>query len=180
VTSSNTHHTTGRAIRGTLLAGAVAAAFIGATPGSASADTSPGTTDAHVAVQPGITLTGLTSSFTLTGTPGQTVATDPGDVVFNVETNNVAGYTVTVQSEAPNMVPAIVSNADVIAIGDLTVRNSEGAFQALSADDAVLVHTQPGRSANGGDALGSDYQIRIPVVNADVYSATLDYVATTL
>jgi hypothetical protein len=41
-------------------------------------------------------------------------------------------------------------------------------------------HSQSTRSANGGDDLSNDYQLRVPVVNEDTYSATLDYVATTL
>lgn len=177
-------HRTGRILRGTLLGAALAVAFVGANPGSASAQDSGDSTVGNVAVEGGITLTGLTPSFTLTGTPGETVTGD-GAVEFNVETNNVAGYAVTVQSAAATMLPAnTVTNTDSIAIGDLTVRESgAGAFTPMTASGAgapVVVHTQATRSANGGDDLSNDYQINVPTVNVDTYSATLDYVATTL
>jgi hypothetical protein len=176
------NHRASRVIRGTLLGAALSAAFVGAMPGSASADDSGDTTDANVAVLSGITMTGLSESFLLTGTPGQTVTTDDGDVTFNVETNNVAGYVVTVQSQDPTMLPAdTVANVDFIPIADLKVAVAgSGEFQAVSSADPVLVHSHPGRSENGGDDLADDYRIRIPVVDADTYSATIDYVATTL
>jgi hypothetical protein len=171
-------------VRGTLLGAALAVAFIGATPGLASAlpgDHADGTTVANVGVEAGITLTGLTPSFLLTGTPGQTVTAD-GAVTFNVETNNVAGYGVTVQSATPTMVPAdAVTNTDVIQISDLTVRETAtSTFTPVSDVAVVTVHSQAERSANGGDDLSNDYEMNIPVVNADTYAATLDYVATTL
>jgi hypothetical protein len=177
-------HRAGRIVRGTLLGAALAVAFVGANPGSASAQESGDSTQGNVAVEGGITLTGLTPSFTLTGTPGETV-TGTGVVEFNVETNNVAGYAVTVQSAAPTMLPADqVANTDFIAIGDLTVRETgAGSFTPMTAAGAgspVLVHTQAVRSANGGDNLSNDYEINVPTVNVDTYSATLDYIATTL
>ena len=168
--------------RGGVLGVAMAAALVGAVaaPASATPDSSGGSTTAHVGVDAGITMTGLTSSFTLTGTPGATI-TNSGAVHFNVETNNVAGYAVTVQSEDHVMAPVTSGNLDTIPIGDLKV--SEGGFnsyQALDDGSAVTVHTQSERSLNGGDNLTDDYKIRVPVVNADTYSATLDYVATSL
>jgi hypothetical protein len=160
------------------------AACFGVAAGPASAapgDTSGQSTTANVAVTSGITMTGLTSSFLLSGTPGST-QTGIGAVTYNVETNNVAGYAVTVTSAADTMDPAdTVGNLDRIPIGDLTVRESGGSgYTGLSSSDPVTVHSQSGRSANGGDDLSSDFQIRVPVVNTDTYSATLNYVATTL
>lgn len=168
-------------IRGTLLGAALAAGLIGFLPGSASAQESGDETEANVAVLGGITMTGLTESFTLTGTPGQTV-TEDGVVTFNVETNNVGGYGVTVQSQDATMLPAnTVTNTDSIEIADLTVRETgDTAFLPLSSTAPVSVHTQTVRSADGGDELSNDYEIRVPVVNVDTYSATLDYVASTL
>ncbi len=165
------------------IVGIAMAASFAAIAGPASAapgDTSGQATVAHVAVTSGITMTGLTPSFTLTGAPGATVS-GPAAVTFNVETNNVAGYAVTVQSTTATMDPALGGNLDTIPIADLTVRETGGgAYTPVSDLTTVTVHTQPGRSANGGDALSNDFQIRVPVVNADTYSATLDYVATTL
>lgn len=159
---------------------AMATAFLGAMVGTASASSSNGSTIATVSVSPGITLTGLTSSFMLTGSPGSTVS-GAGVVTYNVETNNVAGYAVTVQSTSATLEPATNGNLDSIPIAALTVRQSgAGGYLPLSNSSAVTVHTQSARSANGGDSLSNDYQIRIPVVNADTYTATLNYVASTL
>jgi hypothetical protein len=162
------------------LSAAMATALVGAMTGSASASSTGGSTVANVGVNPGITLTGLTSSFLLTGAPGATVS-GAGIVAYNVETNNVAGYAVTVESTSATLQPAGGGNLDSIPIAALTVRQSgAGSYSPLSNSTAVTVHTQSSRSANGGDNLSNDYQIRIPVVNADTYSATLNYVASTL
>jgi hypothetical protein len=152
-----------------------------AAPGSvALADDDSGITVANVAVPLGITLTGLTQSFTLAGSPGTTV-TEIGSVTFNVETNNPAGYVVTVISESPVLAPQTQDNPDSIPVDVVTVRETGGAtFSPLSDAAPVVVHTQSARSADGGDDLSNDYRLRVPVVNEDTYSATLDYIATTL
>ena len=117
---------------------------------------------------------------TLTGAPGATI-TGADAVTFNVETNNVAGYAVTVQPAASQMTPALGGNADFIPIAALTVREGgTGTYTPLDDVNPVTVHSQNSRSVNGGDVLTNDFQIRIPVVNVDTYSATLNYVATTL
>jgi hypothetical protein len=171
---------THKLVRRGLVGAALSAALCATAAGSAFAQSSSGSTTANVAVQSGIALTGLTSSFTLTGAPG-TTATDAGAVGFNVETNDVAGYAVTVQSAASTLAPQAVGNTDTIPISALTVRQSGGgSYQPLSNVAPVLVHSQSGRSANGGDNLSNDYQITVPVVNADTYTATLNYVATGL
>lgn len=165
-----------------LVVAALATSVVAFSAGSASADTSGGSTTANAAVSSGITLTGLTPAFTLTGTPGATVGTGASPVVFNVETNNATGYTVTVQSATATMVANTAGNTDSIPIGVLTVRESgAGAYTPLTTTGgtAVTVHTQGGRSANGGDPLSTDFQMRMPTVKADTYSATLNYLATT-
>ena len=165
-----------------LTAAALATSAIAVAGGPASADPN-GTTTANAAVLSGITLTALTASFTLTGTPGATVATGT-PVTYNVETNNVTGYTVTVQSATALMLPSNpVTNTDSIPIGVLKVRETGTTgytpVTALGAGTAVLVHTQTVRSADGGDALSTDFQMRIPTVKADTYRATLNYLAAT-
>jgi hypothetical protein len=164
-----------------VLVGAVAiVAFAGASAGSASAVDDTGSTDANVEVSSAITLTDLTPSFELSGIPGATV-TGLVAVTYNVETNNVAGYSVTVQSQTSTMVANAVGNADSIPIADLTAREGGvGTYAALSNTAALTVHTQATRSAEGGDELATDFQMAIPFVNSDTYTATLDYVATTL
>jgi hypothetical protein len=153
--------------------GAGAASAAGSNPDN-------GDTTAYAQVDSGITLTSLTSAFMLTGTPGATVSTGE-PVTYNVETNNVTGYTVSVQAAGSTMLPEnTVANADTIPIADLTVRESGvGEFAPVTAvgGNAVLVHAQDGRSANGGDNLSTDFRMRIPTVNADTYSATLNYLA---
>jgi hypothetical protein len=163
--------------------GAAAAAAVCMTAASAAAapgDTDIGSTEANVEVTTSIALTGLTESFTLTGIPGATV-TGLGAVTLNVETNNLAGYAVTVQSAAATMAAAAPANTDSIPIGALSVRETnETTFTPMSATGTALVHTQANRSAEAGDALSNDYEVVIPFVNEDTYTATLDYVATTL
>jgi hypothetical protein len=160
---------------------AAAAIVIGlASAAQPSTDNNDGTTGAVVEVTSAITLTGLNGDFSLTGMPGATVS-DRAAVRMNVETNNVAGYLVTVQSQTPTMRPATSGNTDTIPIGALAVRGSGTDFLTpLSATDPVTVHNEPDPSAAGGDDLTDDYQAVIPFVSNDVYTATLDYVATTL
>jgi len=164
-----------------VLVGAVAiVAFAGASAGSASAVEDTGTTDANVIVGSAITLTDLTPSFDLSGIPGATV-TGLAAVTYTVETNNAAGYSVTVQSQTPTMVATAPGNLDSIPIAALTAREGgPGAYTALSNAAALPVHTQATRSAEGGDNLTTDFQVAIPFVNSDTYTATLDYVAATL
>lgn len=148
-----------------------------AAPGETATDTSV----ANVIVGSVITLTGLTSSFNLSGIPGATVSLASA-VTMNVETNNIAGYAVTVQAESDTLDPAdTVANPDTIPIGALSVRET-GTTSYTPVSDAVpvTVHSQGTRSADGGDTVNNDYQVVIPFVNADTYSVTLDYVATTL
>jgi hypothetical protein len=177
-----THHLPKKVCHG--LAGVtLAVAIVGASASSALANPptpSTGSTTANVAVQEGIALTGLTPSFTLTGPPGTTV-TGSSAVSYNVETNDPAGYTVTVQAAGSALLPETTGNTDTIPIGDLLVNDhGAGSPLALSAATPVTVHTQTTRSVNGGDNLSSDYQITIPVVKADTYTATLNYVASGL
>jgi hypothetical protein len=169
----------GRVGRGTVLAALVAAGFATTVAfGASAASAAPGgPTVANVGVDSGITMTGLTPSFLLTGTPGQTV-TGLNKVTFNVETNNPTGYAVTVQSRTATMAASTTTNLDNIPIAALTVRESNTSVFTPLSTGTVTVHTQALRSANGGDALSNDFQIRIPVVNVDTYSATLDYLAT--
>src|SRR4051812_48161892 len=85
---------------------AVSAGLLGAMSGIASAtpsDSDTGQTTGNAVVESGITLTDLTSSFTLTGTPGATVQS-AAPVTYNVETNNVAGYAVLVEADTANMI----------------------------------------------------------------------------
>ncbi|WP_338181486.1 hypothetical protein [Jatrophihabitans sp.] len=175
----------------TMAAGCVA--LMGGTA-SAAPESSGGSTTANVGVETAISLSGLTPAFTLTGIPGATVTTGdvPGDqtgpVTFVVTTNNFAGYAVTVGSEDATLTPPTPGtgagqNPDTIPIGNLKVRETGAtAFTPVSnlAPDTVTVHSQTVRSAEAGDDLSTDYQVAIPFVNQDTYSATLDYIATTL
>lgn len=145
-----------------------------AAPGDTSADT----TVANVAVSSAITLEGLTPSFTLTGLPGATVA-EADAVAYTVLTNNVGGYTVSVQADAAELTPAGTST-DTIPVTDLSVRpgGSTSAFTSLSNTSPITLHDQGTRSAQAGDGYTDDYQIDIPFVADDIYSVTLNYIAT--
>lgn len=175
-----------RRVRRVLGRGAVGAAAVGlalaGTAGIASAQpgqTDDGTTVASVAVGSSIVLSGLPAGFTLSGLPGATVQTG-APVTFNIETNNAGGYIVTVDSQTPTMVGATPGNTDSVPIGALSVFNSDGVYEPLSSTDTATIATKASRSAQGGDALGNNFQVVVPFVNGDTYSATLDYLATTL
>jgi hypothetical protein len=145
-----------------------------------------GTAEANVEVESAISLTMDKAAFTLTGVPA-TTQSENGAVTYNVETNNAIGYSVTVQAATATMA-GTGTNADTIPSTALTVRKTGTTpFTALSyvgqtgaGSAAVPVHSQATRSAAGGDDLSTDYEILIPFVNEDTYTATLNYVATTL
>ena len=151
-----------------------------AAPGISDNDTA----QANVVVQSAINLTMVDATFTLTGTP-TTTQTEVSAIDFNVQTNNALGYAVTVQAAAANMVGTGL-NADVIPTTSLRVKET-GTAQAFTpltvaggGGAAVTVHSQATKSADAGDNISSDYQLVVPFVNEDTYTATLNYVATTL
>lgn len=156
---------------------ALGVSMISAT--SASADTAEGSTNAHVTVGAVISLTGLTSSFDLAGVPGATVSNQL-PVNYKVETNNFAGYAVTIEPESAALTGAISGNSDVIDSAALTVQTGTDTYSPLTLGTPVTVATKTARSAAGGDSLGSAFRMTVPFVNADVYSGTFNYVATTL
>jgi hypothetical protein len=173
------------AVQGVIGAGLAAALAVGMAGTASAQPVSDGeSTDANVEVASSLVLSALTPSFTLSGMPGSTPE-ELGAVTFNVETNNTAGYAVTVQSQTALMA-GTGGNTETVAIGALSVKESAGAVNATNATYKALttgaqqVHTQATKSADGGDALSNDYQVVIPFVNSDTYTATLDYVATTL
>ena len=133
-----------------------------------------------VAAEPvSITLTDLTGGFTMTGGVDSLVQRD-GAVTMTVTTNSPNGYAVTVQAASAEAAPTMQANPDAIPISALAVRETgRTTFQPLSDTAPVLVHAQAGPSAQGGDVLSNDYQLAIPNVVADQYTATLNYVAAT-
>ena len=163
------------------VAGGTLALLFAGIAGTASAAplTSTDSVLANVEVSSLITLSALTTDFTLTGLPGATVAS-VGAVTMNVETNNTAGYTVTVQPADDVLVPADTAvNPDTIGIGALSVRETgTTGYTPLDNTTPTTVHGQATRSASGGDVISNDYSVAIPFVNADTYSVTLNYVAT--
>jgi hypothetical protein len=158
--------------------GALAAAAMG---GSASAATDGHGTTANVNVTSSISLTINTGNFTLTGVPGATVAAN-AQVTSHVVTNNQAGYSVTVASATETMLPADpVANTDAIPIAALSMRTTGATPYTALSTTARAIHGSSTRSvAAPGDPYSDDFQVVIPFVNSDTYSATLDYVATTL
>ena len=151
---------------------------LAASEGGAARAGTTGSTTANVTVPSSITLSSLTSSFTLTGNVNTTVSQN-GAVTMNVLTNNLTGYSVTVQAAAANLTGSN-GNPDTIPIADLKVRETGGvAFTALSNVTALPVHTQVTASGGSGDSISNDYQVAVPNVRADTYSVTLNYVAST-
>lgn len=124
-----------------------------------------------------ITLTDVTSAFTLTGLPDTTVSSD-GTVTMTVTTNSTGGYLVTVQATAASLIGS-AGNTETIPIELLGVRETGTIpFLPLSANTPIVVHQQDTATAPGGDAVSNDYQIQIPYVPSDNYATTLEYIVS--
>ena len=150
------------------------------SPAGAQAETATAPTTANIIVSSAITLTGLPASFTMAGIPGDVVNDTATPVTMTVKTNNTAGYTVTVQAAAPNLVGTL-ANTDVIPIAALTVREGvTGAYTPMSNTAPFVAHTQAAESLEDGDLITNSFALLIPFVHEDTYSATLNYIATTL
>lgn len=157
---------------GGLLAATGLVAAMAAGP-SVFADTAATTADATV--DSTITLTG-DAAFAITGAPGDAATATSG---LTAESNNTAGYNVTVLADATDLVPSdTVANTDTIPVADLKVDNDAGSATALSDTTAVTVHNQDTKSADGGDALTASYSLAMPFINADTYSGGLTFTAT--
>jgi uncharacterized repeat protein (TIGR01451 family) len=149
-----------------------------ATGSTCTTGAEPGCATTTTIAERTLTLSGLTSSFTLTGLPGSTITSD-GAVGMTVTTNDPGGYAVTVQAETPSLVALHPNNSAVIGIDQLRVRESSGSvFEPLSNLNALVVHQQSAASAPHGDAVSNDYQIHIPFVPSDTYEGTLDYIVS--
>ncbi|MCU1479009.1 MAG: hypothetical protein JWQ64_3702, partial [Subtercola sp.] len=124
-----------------------------------------------------IGISGLTSSFTLTGLPNSTVTKD-GAVTMTVTTNSSGGYLVTVQSETPALTGLNGSNTETIPLQNLGVKaGASTVFVPLSMTPFVVADVTHA-SAPDGDGVSNDYQVQIPFVPADTYSGTLTYVVS--
>lgn len=158
-------------VGGGLLAAAGLVATLAVGP-AAFADTAP--TTANATVSSTITLTG-DAAFTLTGAPGDVTTSTSG---LTAESNNTAGYNVTVLANQANLLPAdTVANTHTIPVTSLKVADSASTLTALSTTTPVTVHTQSTASAAGGDALTASYELAMPFVNADTYSGGLTFTA---
>jgi len=118
-------------------------------------------------VDPVLTLTGLTSAFTLAGVPATKVV-GTATVAYNVETNNLAGYSVSVTSSHCRVTATLTGKSDVIPIGDLSASDSGlGTFAPLSADRVrISLRSAPcrcrcrGHGRQGGDGVGGRIVVR--------------------
>jgi hypothetical protein len=144
----------------------------GSNCGAGSAD--PGCTASVTVLPQAIAISGLTSSFTLTGVPGTNAEQDAA-VTMTVTSNSPDGYQVTVQPATQNLTSS--ASTDTIPFADLDVRGTvQDIFQPLTGP--VLIQQQSGPSAPGGDLIRNDYQITIPNVQDGTYHGTLNYIAT--
>jgi len=150
------------------------------------------TTTANLAVNSAIALTGLTTSFTLTGLPGETAEADDA-VSMNVLSNDPTGYTVQTEATADNMTSTVRttgSNLTIPAIGagptapGLEFRDGTGqtGTHVGTFTPVTLAYqttdTATGLSATGGDTVSTDWEYaNIPVTNTDTYAVTLNYIA---
>jgi hypothetical protein len=159
-----------------LLSNTVTSTTLGTNCAAGSTDSRCATSTTVTPVS--ITMSGLTSSFTLTGAPN-TTATANGAVQMSVTTNGTAGYQLSVQAASGSLTSSQPGNTSTIPIGDLRVRAAgTSTFQPLSATTPVLLHQQSGPSAPGGDPLSNDYQVQVPFVPPSTYSTTLNYIAS--
>ncbi|MDP9074136.1 MAG: DUF11 domain-containing protein, partial [Actinomycetota bacterium] len=159
-----------------VLTNRVVSASVGSTCTAGSVD--PRCATATTVAARSITLSDLTPSFTLAGVPTSTVSST-GAVTMTVITNSTSGYLVTVQAAGAWLVGSAPGNTTTMAVGQLAVRETgTPAFRALSAASALVVHQQNAASAPRGDAVSNDYQVHIPFVPPDTYSARLDYVVS--
>lgn len=155
------------AVRGVVATVGVVALLAG-TAGTAAAADATGSVTATVIVDNAILLTGLTD-FTLEGLPGVTQSANVG---YNVYTNNLTGYSVSVTA-AGDLTATNPANASTIPIGDLLL---DGTAMTTAA---TTLATKAGPSVQGGDAYQNTYSMTIPFVPADTYTTTLAYVAST-
>jgi hypothetical protein len=126
-----------------------------------------------------ISLTGVPSSFTISGNPTSTV-TQASAETYRVTTNDPLGYTVTVQAQSATLLGATAGNTDAIPLGNVSVRgHGGGGFTPVSSTGAVVVHSATSASAPSGDSLSDDFQVAVPFVNSDAYSVGLVYLVST-
>lgn len=142
----------------------------------------PGSTDAPCSVTVpiaarSISLSGLTSSFTLSGTPNSTV-TSEGAVTMTVTTNSSSGYLVTVQGRTPALTSANPGNAASIPITELLVRASGTTPFVPVTLGPLTVADRHQATPPSGDAVSNDFRVDIPFVPGDTYSGTLDYIVS--
>lgn len=141
----------------------------------AQAQTDDAATTAVVTVQAAITIA-VDATFTLAGVPGDTASTT---VSFTVTSNDPAGYTVTVQPVAADLLPPDPgTNPDTIPVTDVLVEAADGGLTPLDPDAPVAVHTQDTASAPEGDTNTHAYELTIPFVQSDDYTGEITYVAT--
>jgi hypothetical protein len=156
-----------------------AALVSGLSGGPARADEDSGQTTIYVEVDGAITLTDLTTSFTLSGAPGSTATSAPARMT--VFTNNDAGYNVTVEPAGSFLTPSIPGNTDEIPTSSLTVRSEQAlTFVPLRYGAPVLLLDNTSPSAAGGDTVFTTFRLAIPAVEQDTYSGLLTFVVTTL
>lgn len=164
-------------LRGAVVA-SMAAALLVVPVGAAGADPD-GSTDATVIVQTGILLEGLPEGVRLTGQPGETV-TNATPFEYTVYSNDTSGYTVTVQAATASLIQN--GGADTIDVGRLQVQDGGNVptytWAGLSSTTPTPVYTNESQSATDGDVLSTDFQMKIPVVDSDTYTVTLNYLVS--
>ena len=157
-------------------AGALATGVLIA-PAARAVATTPSATTANVVVGSAITLTKLSTSFTLSGNPGD--VPPAATVSYTVTTNNATGYNVTVQPETASLV-GTGTNTDTIPFSSIQVDGT--ALPAPAPATPVQVHNQTTPSITTGDNLTDTYTMPtpgIPFVKPDTYTGKIDYIATT-
>ncbi|MGA2831379.1 MAG: putative Ig domain-containing protein [Streptosporangiaceae bacterium] len=141
-----------------------------------SGSTDPRCTASLTIIPITISMTDLSSGFTLAGVPGDT-AQQTEAVTMNVGTNNPTGYSVTVQPTTPTLTAS--GSTATIPVSDLYVSETgQDTYQPLSSTTPTLLYQQATPSAPDGDALSNDFQLAIPDVTSGTYSTTLTYIAT--
>ena len=154
--------------RKTITAGIATLALGGAallTAGPALADTP---VNVSATVNSTISVSGITGSIALAGNPG-TTATNANAEQYNVQTNNAAGYSVTVTPQANTL----QGPGNPISNTNLAVNTGHFTVPATP----LTVHSKSSPSAMNGDNLTDSWSLDIPQGQAaGSYTGSFSYI----
>jgi hypothetical protein len=164
---------------------------ISPTPSPAAATSATADAQAHVIVDGSISLAldPQDSSFTLESGVNSTATGPDNSVSYVVTTNNGAGYTVSLKSDQPALLPADTStNKDSIDFNAITAtgtaatgtlpNNGTSAGGTTALKTGGTVYSQTSRSDATGDEHKTTFAASIGFLNDGVYNGSVTFTAT--